>query len=49
VAVATHTTNGGSSPAGLLERFFSIVGCCWISLTALRFLSKKVESKEQTA
>jgi hypothetical membrane protein len=49
VAVATHTTNGGSSLAGLLERFFSIVGCCWISLTALRFLSKKAESKEQTA
>jgi hypothetical membrane protein len=22
---------GGSSPAGLLERFFSIVGCCWIA------------------
>jgi hypothetical membrane protein len=41
VVAATHAPNGATSPAGLLERVFSIIGCCWLSLLALRQNGKK--------
>jgi len=43
VVAATH---GGTAPAGLLERVFSIIGCSWLSLLALRLINKKVPEKE---
>jgi hypothetical membrane protein len=46
VGAATHAPNGGTAPAGLLERLFSIIGCCWLSLLALRLISKKMPKKE---
>jgi hypothetical membrane protein len=45
VVAATHDPNGGAVPAGLLERVFSIIGCCWLSLFALRLISKKGPKK----
>jgi len=39
VGAATHAPEGGAAPAGLLERLFSIIGCCWLSLLALRLMS----------
>jgi hypothetical membrane protein len=41
VVAATHGgTSPGGLPPGLLERVFSIIGCCWLSLLAVRFVSK---------
>jgi hypothetical membrane protein len=43
-AAVVAATHGGISPGGLppgfLERVFSIIGCCWLSLLALRLLHK---------
>lgn len=41
VVVATHIPNGGSVPPGLLERLLVIIGCCWLSLLALRLFCKR--------
>lgn len=41
VVAAAHAPNGAPSPAGLIERVFSIMGCCWLSLLALRLMSEK--------
>ena len=46
VVSATQTPEGGTAPAGLLERLFSIIGCCWLSLLAVSLLSNKTQSKE---
>jgi len=46
VVTATHAAEGGTAPAGLLERLFSIIGCCWLSLLAVSLLSNKTQSKE---
>jgi hypothetical membrane protein len=45
VVAAAHAANGGTAPAGLLERLFSIIGCGWLSLLALRQISKKTPNK----
>lgn len=39
-ASVTAAAHGGTAPAGLIERLFSIIGCCWLSLLALRLMSK---------
>ena len=41
VVAATHAPDVAASPAGLIERLFSIIGCGWLSLLALRLLGKK--------
>jgi len=41
VTAAMHTPKNPRSIAGLLERTFSIIGCCWLSLLAFRFLIGK--------
>lgn len=46
VVAATHAPSGATSPAGLLERAFSIIGCCWLSLLALRLRSKEALNNE---
>jgi hypothetical protein len=41
VGAATRHPDSGGVPPGLLERLFSIVGCCWLSLTAFRLLRQE--------
>ena len=41
VARTTGHPEAGKMPPGLLERFFSIIGCCWISLTAFRQMDRQ--------
>ena len=41
VMAAAH---GGTAPAGLLERIFSIIGCGWLSLLALRLMRRKAQA-----
>jgi hypothetical membrane protein len=43
VVAAIHAPADATSLAGLLERVFSIIGCCWLSLLALRFLIRRKE------
>lgn len=41
VGAATRHPDGGGVPPGLLERLFSIAGCCWLSLIAFRLLKQE--------
>ena len=44
IVASTHAQASGTAPPGLLERLFTIIGCCWLSLLALRFSIEKTSS-----